>query len=815
YKLFKNRKPEFLNEQHRKILIDFYDEKKGGVEISAFPESDLNLGDDGVVEISIGKVDFNKLETFWLDYPEFEEFIKDYQYDGFVKVNSGEEVRFSSKKKENKNKIESRKKEVKKPTLEEFEKKYKYGERFLREGSEIVAKLIKYSPEDDIVLLKEENKSGTERNESFRDFEDFYELASERNSLKKKKDTKKVDTNNKTLNNKKNMENFNINSFDDVQRRHQKMFNNQDDMSDVEEIEEEKDSIADSQETNQSQERNLGGVALGNLEDNEEKIENSNEKGTAEREDIQAERVWLETLEDRYAADKESDPDNKDMIEKYETEIEITKRKIEGKPPEGKTEEEQERYRKHMNSIGKEEFDEEKDNEDVISFDDLKKEKTPETKTETSGAEKEIEWSIEMLGLENRSVWSKMSESGKNFFSDIFNDLKAKIPEPGRYLGKLSIAFNQIWLSRNEKKAAEIKGKIDAWEKKRDGLKKAKDEINGVVERLKEQGIPGVESLQVKINDIDRKDAKFLAKKDELQTKLEARDNTIALYANKRDRIANGLIEEYDKKLNPMESELKSLDAHKEKINALSAKTEKENKKNQDTIDELERKKNKIKESYRLMGMKERQIRKDDAIKILDETIVNSQTKIKESEKLIAEKKAVINEEISRMDRKANPYRDRREEFVRVKEGRPLRVKTEKRKQSDDFMKAEEDVRINNREKEEPVDDFEEAVNDEQEESENDSQEKNESVDNSGVENSAEKENTAKVSQFIIAFNKKVVKYFGKESEFIIKSKEFLNTNKIKEDEELETINFNKMLDKYYKSKKLSLAKEMRFRDHK
>jgi hypothetical protein len=75
-----------------------------------------------------------------------------------------------------------------------------------------------------------------------------------------------------------------------------------------------------------------------------------------ESNEIQAERIRLSNLEKRYEIDKQIAPDAEDMIKRYETEIKITKRRIDGKAPEGETADEKEEYKQHMNAMSEDEI---------------------------------------------------------------------------------------------------------------------------------------------------------------------------------------------------------------------------------------------------------------------------------------------------------------------------------------------------------------------------------------------------------------------------------------------------------------------------
>lgn len=426
--------------------------------------------------------------------------------------------------------------------------------------------------------------------------------------------------------------------------------------------------------------------------------------------------------------------------------------------------------------------------DDLIDLEELLENmKKSESNTEkpANGAEEnqEMKWSPELLSLSNQGIWAKMSEGGKKFFSDICDSIKSKMPEPTRFLGKIGVAFNQFWINKHEQRAVELKGEMNKIEMQRKGLNKAKDEISKVIEKLKNQGIPGSESLQVKIKKLEQRDIKLLEQKDKIQSKFEDRDNKSALYTNNRDRIANSFISRYDQKLFSVESELQGL--RKELVEVSSSGGERL-KNWQDQISGWEKQREAIRAAYKLSGETDRQIRKDSAVKTLDQLIMSSQKEKAKLEKMISDKKNLINKELARLDKNANPYRDKREAFVRATGLRPVRAEVDSRTRGEAFSQ-EEVIKSNPREKRA------------------EENERSENSNESTTENSAEKENSFKASFFIESFNKQLEQKAKKKLEFIINEKDFLKINKIGKDTKINLKKFKGMLNLYYEKKKLDL----------
>jgi hypothetical protein len=280
---------------------------------------------------------------------------------------------------------------------------------------------------------------------------------------------------------------------------------------------------------------------------------------------------------------------------------------------------------------------------------------------------------ISVLGSRAKSFWGRMSEKGAKIANQVYEGLY-KIPVVNRIVGKMEIAYNQFWIDRHQEKAAKFKEKMDSLDLHINTLDQSKKEIKSVIESLKQQNIPGIESLQIKLQDIDRQKEGLLNERDRAQSKFEARDNKLKLYTNERDRVADKLIRRYEEKLKPMEAELERLQTSRNKIDLLVVVTEVRHKESLARLDDIEKKKTRIEEALRKTGMSEKEIRNFESIKVLEGVLADGREKLRIEKENLARHKAKINEEIAKVDAKANSYRDKREEFVHIKERRPIKI---------------------------------------------------------------------------------------------------------------------------------------------
>jgi len=231
-----------------------------------------------------------------------------------------------------------------------------------------------------------------------------------------------------------------------------------------------------------------------------------------------------------------------------------------------------------------------------------------------------------VLSPENKSFFRRMSEEGRRIANQGYKGLY-EIPGVNKIVGKGEIAYNQFWVDRHQEKVIRFKDKVDGLSLRVSTLDQSKKEIESVIENLRQQNIPGVESLQIKLQDIDRQKAVLLREKDSIQSKLEAKNNKMRLYANERDRVADKLIGRYEEKLRPIEAELEKLQTFRDQADLLVAVSEARHKGLLAKLDGIEKKKNQIENALRRAGMSDREIGKFEAIKQLDRLLTDGQKK--------------------------------------------------------------------------------------------------------------------------------------------------------------------------------------------
>ena len=400
---------------------------------------------------------------------------------------------------------------------------------------------------------------------------------------------------------------------------------------------------------------------------------------------------------------------------------------------------------------------------------------------------------------ENKSLYERFSEGAKKIVNQVYEGLY-RIPGVRRVVGKLEIAYNQFWIDRHQAKAIQHREEID-----RIGLSIAECEASrkrteAAIEYLESQNLP-VESLQIELQKTGRESTRFQNKQDQAQSSFEERYNMLRLYTSERDRVASRFIERYEEKLRPMEAELESLSTCRDETDLRVAVTEFRHKKK---LTELEERKARIEECLRQTNrFSEEKIRKNPAIRKMNKMLADARKEIRVERETLARRKAEIDRRIAKVDAKANPYRDKREEFVRVIEGRPIKIDVAARQKGEEFKGKEETQAHPRREgkSEEKTREHSRRKGESEEETRAHSRRESESKGES-----TEDKEQLQVADFIGGWNK-FLKETYKDAAELIDAKDFLKATCLSGDEKLDFKDFKNFLGKYLKYRKLPVGR--------
>jgi len=282
-----------------------------------------------------------------------------------------------------------------------------------------------------------------------------------------------------------------------------------------------------------------------------------------------------------------------------------------------------------------------------------------------------------------RSLVRVPSDKG-SVFSRIYEGIY-KIPGVNVVVGKMEMAFHQHFADSNEKKAVKFKVSLDSIKSSIDALDLGVKELESQVESMRQQGIPGGETLQLEIKKAQARRDSLLKEQDKTRTRFDEFSAETKLFTSERDRVADKLIEYYDKKLEPLESALEKQQTCKDQLDLTISVAASRHKKELARIEGLESKKAKIEESLRATGISDRDIRNNGAIKNFERMVSRAHGDIKAENDELIRRQRELNNGTASLNRRANPYRDRRSEFVRIKSGRPLEMDVEQRTSPHEF----------------------------------------------------------------------------------------------------------------------------------
>jgi hypothetical protein len=186
--------------------------------------------------------------------------------------------------------------------------------------------------------------------------------------------------------------------------------------------------------------------------------------------------------------------------------------------------------------------------------------------------------------------------------------------------------------------------------------------------------------------------------------------------------------------------------------------------------------------------MKEGKIRKDEAIKKLGEQIAEGRKKIAAEKESMAEQKFEISRRIAEINEKANPLRDKKDQFIRIKQNRPIEINVEDRKREENVDFEE---KVGSSSKEELVDETEEESLEE------------------GVEDN---KGRLSVSFLISKWNEYLqdTNRGNRTNSELVEIKDFSKTMRLPDTFRLNSKEFKKVMELYYNKKKIPVQKSLK-----
>ncbi len=416
---------------------------------------------------------------------------------------------------------------------------------------------------------------------------------------------------------------------------------------------------------------------------------------------------------------------------------------------------------------------------------DATKKKGPETFDNS-----EFEKAIPSIDPKNMVFWERMSAKAKGIMNSMYSGLR-KMPATNRLVAKLEIAYNQGRVDKKERKQARLSSEYHSLDQRDaflEDTQKIKDEAIGMI---RAEGFVSKDMIKDKKR-MKKEQAELRYKKDKLQSKIEEKENEKNISANKRDACAERMIAYYNEKLGPIDARLKRLETKKDKVELICLGNEIKMGEIEDYIGDLENTKNKLIEKYEAFGYTEKAALRDSIFKEIDKQIEMHRSRIYSMTMENKIRREEVEPQIAKQSKKAEPFRNRKNQFVRVKDNRPVDFEIPKRTEPKEHTEREE---VRSYIRGEYVETEEEKKADEEEP---------EVV--TKVEQNEQKEGVETFDAWIIKFNNYIEKKKGlKKYEDLLKvdKENILKVTKLSENTKMTKENLKKVITLYYKIEKI------------
>lgn len=280
----------------------------------------------------------------------------------------------------------------------------------------------------------------------------------------------------------------------------------------------------------------------------------------------------------------------------------------------------------------------------------------------------------EIFNSENKKLHDELPPKGKKMTERIY-DFIYKIPGINRVVGKLEIAYNQSKADKNLKVNAGLKAQMEKMSQEIAVLDGTKKELSNLTSQFEKQG-SGLESvvlsLSVKVNDLDTKRNNLLEKKEKIQDEFEERENKIKLHTAEINRVADTLIERYNKSIEPLKKELDSLQLAEDKIGLDESVFNALHEEQKTKLDIISNKGLELIAVLKKTGMSDKEIQNFGAIKSLEKLATEGIAKIDKEKAEIAAKRSELVAKIEKTKTKAGIYEGKVKEFESLKYDTPI-----------------------------------------------------------------------------------------------------------------------------------------------
>lgn len=302
---------------------------------------------------------------------------------------------------------------------------------------------------------------------------------------------------------------------------------------------------------------------------------------------------------------------------------------------------------------------------------------------------------LNVLTDDNKTLFEKLTDKAKDIarktYEKIYNTAGVN-----HLAGKLETALSQKRVNVYEEKLLTFKNAIDQIDYRINLFNQAEKELIDYKENALKSNIPGLEGIDNQLKKIREEKEKLLNKKDKITSKFEIEKSKRDAYVEKRNIIAQRLLDYYNQKIKPFEQKMEILNQRK---NDLENNWKEITKQYEERIMVLEKQKNDLYQILMKIGLSERKINNDSTIKTL-EKLINDTKKQLNSQRISLEKQILeVEKRIEKINNKMRPQTEKRNEFLRIIERTPIDVSINKQEEKEE--KKEEGVKMEEAEEKE------------------------------------------------------------------------------------------------------------------
>lgn len=277
---------------------------------------------------------------------------------------------------------------------------------------------------------------------------------------------------------------------------------------------------------------------------------------------------------------------------------------------------------------------------------------------------------LRSFNTENQRRADALSSEGKGVIAKVYENLHA-IPGISPVLDRIQIVYSRFWIDRHEQNVARIETDIEKIDVELDAIRASQKALADSAALMQKQGVPGSASEQAAISRLKREADLLVRQKERHKSEREETHHRLHSFFILRDEAADRLIDMYDKRLKPIEAELRILEGGRREAGVDAAAREAQEKEKQAQVSNIEEQLSSIEVSLRAGGMREFQIKNHASVKPLRESLKKLRGELSAPAPRGMFPDALSNftreRRIAKAMREINVYRDARDDCVRAK----------------------------------------------------------------------------------------------------------------------------------------------------